>query len=318
MKYSVITPVFNREDCIGRCMDSVIRNLNNEADYLEHIIIDDGSNDNTKKIVKECAEQYSHIHYISFPKNRGTNAARNTAITVAKGDFCIILDSDDYFCDNALETISNVMNSNPSFRYYLFVPDDRLKYCEHTFPLCQSKYIVTFEDFLLGRITGDFVHVVATSILKKFSFDEEIRIYEGVFFMQFYKEAQKIFFSKQVVTIRERGRGDSVSRTTFRTNKKIIYRRLKSLNLFKEWFELDLREIGDNGLPLLSRLYNQILENEMLCGNYMAAKYIIRDKNIKIPLLYKIIYYCRFGWIYRKVIFIYLTIKYNLLHRAIS
>lgn len=317
MKYSVITPVFNREDCIGRCIDSVVRNLNGEEDCLEHIIVDDGSEDNTEKIVKGYAEQYPHIRYISFPENKGTNAARNAAISIAKGDFCIILDSDDYFSDNAIKMIDKIMKMNPYFRYYLFTSDDRVKYCEQTISLCKPQAILTFQDFLLGKVTGDFIHVIATSVLKSFPFDEELRIYEGVFFMRFYKEVEQMLFSKLVITIRERSRNDSVSRTTFRTNKEVIRKRLKSLALFKEWFETDLKRMG-TGLILITKLYNQILENELLCGDYMAAKQIITVKGLRLHYGYKLVYYFRLGLVYRKLIYIYLFIKYRLLQRKIE
>lgn len=317
MKYSVITPVFNREDCIVRCIDSVVRNLNDEEDYLEHIIVNDGSEDDTEKMVKCYAEKYPHIQYITFPENRGTNAARNAAISIAKGDYCIILDSDDYFTDNAIEMIDEIMKRNPSFRYYLFTSNDRLKYCEQTATLCKPQTIVTYQDFLLEKVVGDFIHVIETSVLKNFPFDEEFRIYEGVFFMRFYKEVQQMLFSKLVITIRERSRSDSVSRTTFRTNKVVIRKRLKSLILFKEWFETDLKRMK-TGLVLVTKLYNQILENELLCGDYMAAKQIITIKGLKLHYCYKLVYYLRLGLVYRIIIYFYLFLKYRLLQRKIE
>ena len=79
MKYSIITPVFNREDCVARCLDSVVENLKWGIE-LEHIVVDDGSHDSTANIVQRYAMKYPHIHFIKFDKNRGTNAARNAAI----------------------------------------------------------------------------------------------------------------------------------------------------------------------------------------------------------------------------------------------
>ena len=75
---------------------------------VEQIVVDDESKDNTPQIVRQYADNHSWLRFISFPKNRGTNAARNAAIKAAKGDWCIILDSDDYFLPTALVTIISV------------------------------------------------------------------------------------------------------------------------------------------------------------------------------------------------------------------
>ena len=46
MKYSIITPVYNRADCVARCLDSVIRKILGGVE-LEHIVVDDGTHDET-------------------------------------------------------------------------------------------------------------------------------------------------------------------------------------------------------------------------------------------------------------------------------
>lgn len=65
MKYSIITPVYNRADCVARCLDSVIRNLQWGVE-LEHIVVDDGSHDETPKIVQNYADKHPHIKFIPF------------------------------------------------------------------------------------------------------------------------------------------------------------------------------------------------------------------------------------------------------------
>ena len=65
MKYSIITPVYNRADCVARCLDSVIRNLQWGVE-LEHIVVDDGSHDETPKIVQNYADKHPHIKFTHF------------------------------------------------------------------------------------------------------------------------------------------------------------------------------------------------------------------------------------------------------------
>ena len=56
-KFSIITPVYNRADCIIRCMNSVTR----QNGEIEHWIVDDGSTDGTLQVIQEYASLHSHI-----------------------------------------------------------------------------------------------------------------------------------------------------------------------------------------------------------------------------------------------------------------
>lgn len=307
MKFSIITPIYNRIDCIARCIESVINQAPNKTE-VEHIIVDDGSTDDTAKIISKYALQYPHIHFIAFPHNRGTNAARNAAITVASGDFCIILDSDDYFVNDAIQFITSTIKLNEAYQHYLFAPNDmQIKY-KHNPLLNNKQNIITYQDFLTGKVEGDFIHVVKTSILKKYPFDENLRIYEGVFFMRFYKEAQKMFFTNHIVTIRERSREDSVTRETIRTNLTAIKRSIKATELFLKWFADDLNKFGYN--DVLNQHCQHLLENFLLAGDYKKAHNTITKVDKKLPFKFKVIYTLRLGFFYRKALAFYLWSKY--------
>ena len=174
MKLSVITPVYNREDCISRCIESIIKNLNDSIS-IEHIIIDDGSTDSTPTIVSQYSKQYKHIKYFRFIENKGTNAARNQAISIATGDYCIILDSDDYFLDGSIAFIVETINKFSSFNYFMFSPDDMEKDYNSNPKLSNYHNILSYEDFLLGKVSGDFIHVIPIKVAKEVVFNEFIR-----------------------------------------------------------------------------------------------------------------------------------------------
>lgn len=319
MTYSIITPVYNRADCISRCIDSVCAQLTFKDINIEHIIVDDASTDTTASIIKTYVNQFQHIKFISFNENRGTNAARNAAIRMAKGEFCILLDSDDYFVHNALQIINETINLYPKYKYYLFAPDDKMTFF-NTNPSLKdiNEKELTYIDFLAEKVNTDYIHVCTTDIMKKYPFDESLRIYEGVFFLRFYKEAQKIFFKKEIVAIRERSRDDSVTRSVLRIEKTSISKSIKSSSLFIEWFKKDY--INNHLMNRFQFLLNSIFQNQVLLGNYKEAQNALKEinkYNLEINYKFLILYLLRLGGVTRILLRYYLIIKYNLLHKKL-
>lgn len=89
---SVIIPVYNVEQYLRRCIDSV---LAQEYDNIEIILVDDGSTDNSPLICDEYNKNYANVK--AFHKeNGGLSSARNYGIENAKGEYITFLDSDDY------------------------------------------------------------------------------------------------------------------------------------------------------------------------------------------------------------------------------
>ncbi|MBR3883919.1 MAG: glycosyltransferase family 2 protein [Bacteroidaceae bacterium] len=313
IKYSVITPVFNRADCITRCIESVINQINtNELEY-EHIIVDDGSRDNTANIVSEYTKKYNHIKFIKLAENKGTNTARNTAIKVATGNYCIILDSDDYFIEDALYKINECIK-NKNYKHYLFTPDDRYEvFCNSS--IFKENNIFKYADFLSEKITGDFIHIIRTEIMQNNLFDESLRIHEGVFFLRFYKEAQEIYFNNTIVTIRERGRNDSVSKEYITINKNIILNNIKAIEIKINWFENEYIRLKQT--YILYKQYTQLLNYYLILGEYNKCKLIfkkIEQIGFHVSNKQKTMYMFRLGAIYRSMLFLYFTIKYKYLN----
>lgn len=312
--YSIITPVYNRGDCIARCIESVISNLNKHSN-IEHIIVDDGSSDDSVSIIEDYALKYSHIHFLKFSKNKGVNAARNAAINVAKGAWCIILDSDDYFVDDALLTISKTMKEQPQYKHYMFAPDDMQVYFQEN-PIIKgaTQKVLLYPDFLNGYIGGDFIHVCNTQILRNHPFDERLRIYEGLFFLMFYRDAQKMLFTNKVVTIRERNREDSVSKDFLRISDAVIKRTILSNILFLKEFEADLVSLGMQ--EKLQATYLELLDNYVLMGMYEEANALIEKITINNNKKYGILTFItkfRIGKAYKLLLQLYLYLKYYVL-----
>ena len=98
-KVSVIIPVFNVEEYLEQCLDSV---LNQTLREVEIICINDGSTDSSLEILKKFALKDSRIKIID-KKNEGPSAARNEGIKTAAAPYISFLDADDYLEHNALE-----------------------------------------------------------------------------------------------------------------------------------------------------------------------------------------------------------------------
>lgn len=97
---SVIIPVYNVENYIGKCIDSV---LNQTFQDFEIIIVNDGSTDNSQNVIDELLHSYPE-KIRSFKKdNGGLSSARNYALDRAKGEYVTFLDSDDYLDSDYLE-----------------------------------------------------------------------------------------------------------------------------------------------------------------------------------------------------------------------
>lgn len=108
-KLSIIIPVYNSEKTIKKCIESVLKQKNND---IEIVIINDGSTDNSENIIKEYIEKYHEI--ISYYKKENTGVAdtRNYGIKKAKGKYIMFLDSDDFIADDFYNTINKYMDQD--------------------------------------------------------------------------------------------------------------------------------------------------------------------------------------------------------------
>ena len=110
MKISLIIPVYNVEDFLERCLKSVENQTYKEA---EVIIVNDGSTDNSYKIIDEfVARNQNFVCYTT--ENHGLGGARNYGLTKATGDYIVFLDSDDYIAEDCLEKFLNAAEENDS------------------------------------------------------------------------------------------------------------------------------------------------------------------------------------------------------------
>ena len=101
IKYSVIIPVYNAEKTIERCLDSLLVQQREDAEF---IAIDDGSKDRSREILQQYAENHTEIIFIS-QENSGVSTARNRGIEKARGTYILFVDSDDFVSKDYFSTL---------------------------------------------------------------------------------------------------------------------------------------------------------------------------------------------------------------------
>ncbi|MBE5820663.1 MAG: glycosyltransferase [Clostridiales bacterium] len=108
-KISVIVPVYNTEKYLKKCLDSILNQIYQD---LEIIVVNDGSTDNSEKIINEYVANYSKkIKYIK-KENEGLSSARNSGIEIATGDYIAFVDSDDYIDENLFQKLLPYIEKN--------------------------------------------------------------------------------------------------------------------------------------------------------------------------------------------------------------
>ena len=100
-KLSVIVPVYNTENYLRKCVDSILAST---YENLEVILVDDGSPDNSGAICDEYAERDARVKVI-HKENGGLSSARNAGLDIATGDYITFVDSDDYIANDIYEKI---------------------------------------------------------------------------------------------------------------------------------------------------------------------------------------------------------------------
>ena len=184
MKFSIIVPVYNVENYIKQCVDSIIGQF---YQNFELILVDDGSIDFSGNICDDYQRAYPEKVTVIHKDNQGVLAARIDGIKSAKGEFCVFVDSDDFIEPHLLSTIDDYLNRDieVDVLLYSFIynrngkKDNRFKIVAEDGYIWEGeekkqiyeKISTTFE------ITSIWTKAIRTSILKQD--DTDYRQYYG-------------------------------------------------------------------------------------------------------------------------------------------
>lgn len=109
-KLSIIVPVYNVEQYLKRCVDSLIEQDFETTDY-EIIMVNDGSTDNSQIVAERLVRKYANVSLYN-QENLGLSGARNTGMLHAQGKYIMFVDSDDYLEYNCLKRLIGTCEEN--------------------------------------------------------------------------------------------------------------------------------------------------------------------------------------------------------------
>ena len=179
---SVIIPVFNNEDYLKECIESII---NQSYKHLEIILIDDGSTDNSKKICDEYAQRDSRIKTI-HKANEGVSQTRNLGIDMATGEWITFIDADDYIEKDFIE---KTMKSALEEKCDIVITGYRRLRGEKEETICKKEsYMLNGREFLLEALSPQegvgfsAMKLIKKSIIKDVRFDSRLKVGEDALF----------------------------------------------------------------------------------------------------------------------------------------
>lgn len=163
MSISIIIPMYNVQDYLKECLDSIMTNV---SDY-EVLLIDDGSLDNTGDIAMSYAKKYPTTVFYYYKENGGGNGdAKNFGIPLAKKEYILFLDSDDFLKDKAIDTCNNILEATKAdilvFDLEVYYSKSR-KFINKIYTRDSSE-ISNFE-YLTGNIVAAWNKVIRKSII---------------------------------------------------------------------------------------------------------------------------------------------------------
>jgi glycosyltransferase involved in cell wall biosynthesis len=187
---SIITPTFNRAKTIARAIDSILQQT---YDNYEIIVVEDGSNDETKSILQRYSDKRLRIIYHEI--NKGVSAAKNTGLNNISGEWFTFLDSDDEMLPGALETMMKIPLEKDST--VTAITCNCVDTTTGNFSgkgLMNDQYI----DFktIIRNCSGEFWGLTKTELLLNDRFNERLAGYEDLLWFKINERAKRYYIHK--------------------------------------------------------------------------------------------------------------------------
>ncbi|MBQ2831201.1 glycosyltransferase family 2 protein [Methanobrevibacter sp.] len=250
MKVSVILPVFNGEKFIAKAIESV---LSQSLSDFELIVVNDGSTDATSDIINGFSD--SRIKVIN-QSNQGPGASRNNALKVVSGEYVMFLDSDDWYCPDALRIAYNQANENDTdISIFQIIKYYQGKYSKNDW-FSLSNFPKEFENRVFNpHECRDFLFDISVSVPQKIfkreflaeinaGFPEGIYFEDMPFFFYTFLNAKRVSIIKEYLYVRRKHHGsitesvDSKFLDTVRAGQILM-----DIFIENEWYDMYLFDL---------------------------------------------------------------------------
>lgn len=166
---SIVVPTYNRADLLERAIDSA---LSQRIEPLEVIVVDDGSTDETPKILDRY--NANNLHYFRSEVNRNANVARNVGIKNARSEYILFLDSDDELYPDAAATLARSLDAHSEECAGVFPSYSLASESGETSRRPTADGKVTFEDIFEENVIGGFTgNLVRRSVIESIGYLDE-------------------------------------------------------------------------------------------------------------------------------------------------
>lgn len=168
---TIFTPTYNRCHTLKRLYESLSRQTDMNFEWL---VVDDGSTDDTETLFRGIERKFFPVRYYK-KENGGKHRAINYGVPLATGEWFLIVDSDDFLADNAVETIARCTATIENDPKFCAVVGNKVNFDRQVVGT-PCNYEILDTDFLSYRnryhIIGDRAEVVRTSVMREFPFPE--------------------------------------------------------------------------------------------------------------------------------------------------
>lgn len=209
---SILSPCYNVEQFLPKCLDSVIHQTYSN---LQIVLIDDGSKDESWRVMQEYAREYPRIE-IYHQENQGVATTRNNLLDKVKGDYVLFVDSDDWIELDMVEFLVEKALTNEADIVVCGMVKNNEEYSEKGVEEVMNREI-TIKKFLFHKeLTGSLWNkLVKTSLLHGIRFDNRISYGEDALFCWgFLQNASRILIADKVL-YHYRMNMDSISHQSF-------------------------------------------------------------------------------------------------------
>ena len=279
--FSIIVPIYNVERYLEQCIESV---LAQDYQNYELILVDDGSPDNSIDICAKYAKQYSNIVFI-HKINGGVSDARNAGIQIARGEYLMFLDSDDYWEGTTiLSDLQNIITENN--------PDVIFNYMSSVYPDKIVNHYIN-RDKLIGSFKEDFQDLYQDGIYLGFPFTKimkrELILKNQLFFIKGRTFEDVIWSFSLVKHIKDyaiyrncfymyrRERKGSITSVVTAKNQESLFQNLSDVIT-----EIENMKLNNELLPGFKKYVDDIYGYVMKCYNLLSEAEKIDFLSLKI------------------------------------